>query len=217
MIATKQGNVTLIGTAEGLEDTPVSNEINISADDLHHIVITPEISSITAGQIQTYQAEAFDIHNNSLGYITKETEFSIDNDAEGAWNGPAYEAEIAGTWTVTGIYDGKIDTAELTVNHGPLNRFNIKRIDDQLIGIPFGITIIAVDEYWNTVSSYNWVNTISDSTGTISPTITENFIEGRWTGEVTINKESNNVNINTTGSGIKSFSNVFDVLTNTPL
>jgi len=213
--ATEQGTITLIGSADGLEDTLVSNEVNISANNLHYIVITPESESITAGESQTYKAEAFDAYNNSLGDVTDETEFSIDEDANGTWSGPTYEAEIAGTWTVAGTYNGKNDTAELIVNHGPLNRFNIRRIDNQSAGIPFNITIIAVDSYWNTVNTYNGENNLSDSTNTISPTSTGNFIDGVWNGEVTISKTANNVNITTTGSGVTSFSNVFDVLSGT--
>lgn len=213
VVATGQGTITLIGSADELEDTSVSNEVNIFADNLHHIVITPESGSIAAGESQSYKVQAFDAYNNSLGYVTDETEFSIDDDTGSTWNGSTYKAEIAGTWTVTGTYNAKSDTAELTVNPGPLNRFNIKRIDNQVAGIPFDITIIAVDEYWNTVSTYNGENTLSNYAGTISPTSTESFNEGLWNGEVTISKAATCVNIITTGSGITSSSNTFDVLT----
>jgi len=107
------GNWTVSGTYLGLTDT-ASLTVNTGAP--HHIVISPDVSTLTAGGTQTYTAEAFDQANNTLGNVTAGTVFSIDMGAGGSWAANVYTSEKAGTWTVTGTYTGLTDTASLTVN-----------------------------------------------------------------------------------------------------
>jgi hypothetical protein len=83
---------------------------------LDHIVISPDPATITAGDSQAYTAEAFDVYDNTMGDVTSQTVFSIEAGAGGSWDANVYTSEKAGTWTVTGTYNGKSDTATLTVN-----------------------------------------------------------------------------------------------------
>ena len=86
-----------------------------SAEVSDYIVVYPDSASITAGASQAYTAEAFDQYNNSLGYVTADTSFSIESGAGGSWSDNVYTSEKAGTWTVTGTYVDESDTATLTV------------------------------------------------------------------------------------------------------
>ena len=51
--------------------------------ELDHIVISPDTASVTAGDTQTYTAEAFDQQNTSMGDVTSDTTFSIESGAGG--------------------------------------------------------------------------------------------------------------------------------------
>jgi uncharacterized repeat protein (TIGR01451 family) len=60
---------------------------------LDYIVISPATSTISAGDDQTYTAEAFDSNNNSLGDVTSSTDFSIEPGAGGSWAANVYTSE----------------------------------------------------------------------------------------------------------------------------
>jgi len=55
---------------------------------------------------------------------------------------------------------------------GQLDHFEFSFIENQAEGTPFPITITAKDSENATVTTYNGTNTLSDGTGTISPSQT---------------------------------------------
>jgi len=123
-----------------------------------------------------------------------------------------YYDELAGTWTIT-VFDGSIgDGKPLTVNPASLDHFTFNTVGSpQAAGSIFSITITAKDAYENTVTGYSGTNTLSDSTGTISPTVTGAFTSGSWTGNVTVTKAELWVTITTAGSGKSGESDPFYV------
>jgi FlaG/FlaF family flagellin (archaellin) len=56
----------------------------------------------------------------------------------------------------------------------------------QTSGVPFSITIRAMDQYGNPFTGYSGANTLTLSGGEISPAVTSGFLYGVWTGEVTV-------------------------------
>jgi hypothetical protein len=85
-------------------------------------------------------------------------------------------------------------------------------IGTQTAGTAFSITITAKDASGNTVTGYTGTATLSDLSGTISPTSTTGgFTAGVWTGSVTITKTWTNDVITATGSGKTGQSNQFNV------
>ncbi|MFC1928039.1 hypothetical protein ACFLXK_00365 [Chloroflexota bacterium] len=94
---------------------------------------------------------------------------------------------------------------------GQLDHFDFSFIENQAAGIPFTITITAKDSDNVTVTTYNGTNTLSDRTGTISPSQTGAFNQGVWTGNVTIDWSQYGIVINTTGDGKQDTSNSFDI------
>ncbi|MFC2059552.1 carboxypeptidase regulatory-like domain-containing protein [Chloroflexota bacterium] len=100
---------------------------------------------------------------------------------------------------------------KLVINYEVLDHFNIASMGNQTAGVPFSITITATDDGNNTDTSYTGSNTLSDSTGTISPTQTDNFTEGAWTGDVTITQPLAGNVITTSGEGKTGISNSFSV------
>ncbi len=113
-----QTGVTITTTGEGKSGT--SNSFDVNAGSLDHIVISPGTATVTTGDSQTYTAKAFDQYDNSLGDVTNDTTFEIEAGAGGSWAANVYTSENTGTWTVTGTYSGKSDTATLTVVEGSL-------------------------------------------------------------------------------------------------
>jgi len=132
------------------------------------------------------------------------------------FSGTEFMFKTADSQTIM-LTDGNIsmNSDPITVSAAELERFLFNAINEQIAGIPFSLTITAKDKYWNTVTDYTETNTLSDSTGTINPDYTGNFINGVWSDEVTINNKQKNIQITTSGSGKTGYSNLFEVILNT--
>lgn len=103
-------------------------------------------------------------------------------------------------------------TFDVTLVADELMQFVMSQINSpQIAGTAFQVTARATDQYGNTVLSYNQPVTISDTTNTISPTQTENFREGYWSGPVTITLSGPEIKITMSSGSVQSVSNTFEV------
>ncbi len=144
------GNWMVTGTYNGLTDTA---SLTVNAGALHHIVISPDTGTVSAGNAQAYTAEAFDQYDNSLGDVTGETTFQIDAAAAGSWAGGTYTSQKAGNWTVTGAYGELSDTVSLVVNPGAIHHYDvISSSYSQVAGVAFTVTVTAYDAFDNVVN-----------------------------------------------------------------
>jgi hypothetical protein len=98
-----------------------------------------------------------------------------------------------------------------TVIAAELDHFTFAPIENQNANVPFNVTLTALDIYENTVTSYTEINTLSASAGSISPSTTDAFINGVWTGNVTIDSPQDNITINTFNGEKSGTSNAFIV------
>ena len=111
-------NTAVLAGEDGIANLTTSPENTTFLD---YIVISPDNASIKGDgeETQAYTAEAFDAQGNSLGDVTQDTEFTIQPEAGGSWDGNEYTSLYGGTWEVTGSYtDGNVtltDTATLYV------------------------------------------------------------------------------------------------------
>jgi uncharacterized protein (DUF2141 family) len=161
----------------------------------------------------TYAAEAFDVDDNSLGDITSATSFSIETGAMGSWVDNTYTSEKSGRWLITGTYYTKSDTDYLVVKSGPHSGFLFDEISSpKVAGVPFSVTITAVDEFDNIIDAYAGTASLTNLSGAIDPT-TADFVSGVWTGDVTIAVPQDGVVIRATDGDIWGDSNAFDVKT----
>jgi len=145
-----------------------------------------------------------------------------------------YYDDKAGTWTIH-VYTSDYlylvgsppfmiivmnygdDSEQQTVDPGPINSFVLGTISSpKIAGVSFTISITAKDEFGNTVTSYTGTNALSDTTGTINPTMTGAFVNGVWSGDVVINKVANNVKVSTSGGGKIGESSAFNVVAGPP-
>jgi len=139
-------------TAEDEDITGTSNEFNIEPAEMEYIEVSPEDSTITAGETESYLATAYDEFGNEIGDVTEETVWSIDEEAGGEWDQTTgvYTSEFAGVWTVEGEYDGIVNTTSLTVE--PAEAIEIW-IEPEEVNITAGesqeYTAMGEDEYGN--------------------------------------------------------------------
>jgi len=108
-------------------------------------------------------------------------------------------------------YDLLTTSHKRVIVHGEAVSFVFDTIDDQEAGVPFEITITAHDAEGIVDASYTAKANLTDLTGTISPTTTDNFTTGVWTGEVTITEAYVNNTITASHGNITGSSNDFDV------
>jgi hypothetical protein len=167
------GTWTVTGEYSGKTDTATLIVIG-NPEALAYIVIAPKSATITAGDSQVYTAEAFDQYDNSLGDVTGSTSFSINAGAGGNWSVNEYTSAKAGTWTVTGEYSGKTDTATLIVNTNP-------EALDHIVIAPKSATITAGDSQAYTAEAFDqYDNSLGDVTGSTSFSISGGA-GGNWT------------------------------------
>ena len=185
------GTWTVTGNYLGLIDTA---SLTVSTGSLHHIVISPDTSTIAAGGSQSYAAEAFDQTGNTLGDVTSTTSFSADVGAGGSWAGNVYTSAIAGTWIVTGTHSGVSDTASLTVNAGA---------PDHIVISPGSATIVAGNAQTYTAQSFDLFNNpIADVTGSTTFGILEGGHGGTWVNNIYTSAATGTWTVRGTFSGL---------------
>jgi subtilisin family serine protease len=166
--------------------------VNLSSDDTSEVTVP---ATVTVLQGQASATFNLDIEN--------------DDDYDGM--------QIATvTATAAGFTDGS-DT--ITVADDDVHHFAVSTVSEPLVaGGPLSITITAQDINGATITSFTGtvdLNATGDSgTLLVEPSITGVFIDGKWTGNVTVNTSDTNV-ILTVGDGLghTGASNVFQVQT----
>ncbi len=123
-------------------------------------------------------------------------------------------------WVVARASASVIDTAPVTFTAGTLDHFAIGPVNSpQTAGIGFALLITAQDQYNNTVLGFTNQVTITDSSSTIAPPVSNSFAGGVRSETVTITLAQDNVivTVTNTATGIETgSSNAFDVIANVP-
>jgi len=82
----------------------------------------------------------------------------------------------------------------------------------KIAGVPFNVTITAVDGSGNRLTTFNSSVSLLNATETIYPTLTTNFLNGIWSGQVIITGASNSDRIAVSSGAIISNSATFTVV-----
>ena len=106
-----------------------------------------------------------------------------------------------GTYTVTSTYDGKTDSATLTVVVGDVNRLVVLVSNAATVGAPFQIAVFAVDSVGNTVTGFTGPVSLSASQGTIAPASAGTFSDGIWYGYANVTEAGSIVVTASDGNG----------------
>jgi hypothetical protein len=120
-------------------------------------------------------------------------------------------SDTAGSASIVATTDTVSETTVVKFTPAVLDHFVFTPIGNQTIRSPFNITLTAYDTYQNVVTSFTDTVALTDTTGTLSPTMTGNFVSGIWNGAVEINAAAPNVVITATHSDIASASAPFTV------
>jgi hypothetical protein len=81
----------------------------------------------------------------------------------------------------------------------------------QTVATPFAITVRAMDDQGQLVTSYSGTAALSDTTETVMPVTLGPFTEGVWTGQVSIGASSTSVTLHVSDGTINGSSNSFAV------
>ncbi|MEF8874297.1 MAG: hypothetical protein V5A88_06460, partial [Candidatus Thermoplasmatota archaeon] len=172
-----------------------------------HIEVTPQDSTVTAGENQGYNATAYDQNGNKIREVTAQTDWSNESGAGGNWNNNVYTSKFAGTWNVTGTYtqggDEFNDNATLIVEPAGVSYVKINPDTDQTItaGETIDFSAGAYDQYDNLIddedTNFTWENT--DNTGLFDQTTVGDYdVTATYESEVsqitTVTVESSEVN-----------------------
>lgn len=211
-------------TRTGGGTTGLSNTFNVTPSTVDHFVISSIGVTQTAGTGFTVTVTAQDAGNNTVSSFTGTVNLIDETGTNtpqqivfsgGVWTGlvTITKASIGNTLTASGV--GKSGTSNtFDVIPASVNAFQIGLVaSPQAAGIPFSITITALDAYGNTATGFNSTVSISDVTGTLTPATSGSFTSGVRTESVTITRAQNDVRITVQdGSGHTGTSNLFNII-----
>jgi hypothetical protein len=180
---------------------------------LDHIVVMPASASVATGGTLQFTAQGYDAANNLIPGLPF------------GWNVINGGGAVGGSGLFTagatpGQYDNTIRAssggfngyASVQVVAPSLHHFTFESITSpKYAGAPFGVTIKARDVSGSLLASYSGQAALSDSTGTILPARTGNFMSGQWTGDVAIGSEAHGVSITASAGAATGASDAFEV------
>ena len=214
-------SITIKATDSGFTGT--SNSFTVNAGALDHFVFS-NIGTQTAGTAFSTTITAKDSNGNTVTSYTGTNTLSVSSGTispttttkftSGSWTGSVTLTQSGTGISISTVGNSKSGTSStFTVNSGALDHFVFNSVGTpQTAGTAFSITITAKDVNGNTVASYVSTNSLSVSSGTISPTTTTAFTGGSWTGSVTLTQPGTGISISTSGgSGRSGTSNSFSV------
>lgn len=93
---------------------------------------------------------------------------------------------VQGTATVSATAGYKSAATDVTFTASALDHFAFAPVADQVVGVPFTVTITARDSGDGLVSDYNGYANLSDTTASVAPAGLGPFSGGSWSGLITI-------------------------------
>ena len=222
----QQTNNNIISvTNQGDSENGSSNTFNVSSGGVDHFSISA-VSTQAAGQAFSITIRAEDSANNLVTSYTSPAVLSdltgtlnptvTGNFSGGIWTGNVTITESRTANSITVTNSGKAGTSNnFNVNPAALDYFEFSEITSpQTAGSLFGISIVAKDQYENQVTNFTGTVSLNDNTVSISPGTTGNFVNGSWTGNVSITTSAADNKISASGSGKSGESNKFNVIAN---
>jgi hypothetical protein len=204
-----------------------SNFFNVTSSAVTSFEFDP-ISSQAAGEPFSITITAKDQFGNRVFDFEEKVDLSdltgtLTPDSSGAFNAGAWTGNVTITQVLTGNTisaafgsatgtSNAFDVTSVSIDHFAVTDTLGNDITDKVAGAAFDLMVVAQDANNNTVTSFTGTVEISDVSGTITPTISGNFVNGVWkTGSVKITKAQANNKITVTGSGRSGTSAIFNV------
>ncbi len=223
-IAQTQTGDQITVTRSGGSETGTSNAFNVTPTTVDHFTISTIGGSQTAGSGFSVTITAEDANNNAVTSFIQTANLMDETGTNtpqqvtfsgGSWTGTVTITQSYNNNTLTVTSVGKSGTSnQFDVNPASISSFEIATITSpQSADTPFSINITAKDQYGNTATGFGGTVTISDATGTISPTSSGTFSNGTRTQTVTITQARSDVWITVNdGFGHTGTSNFFNIM-----
>ncbi len=174
------GTWTITATWSGFSATAPVTVIHGSPTSL---VISPETQTIVAGSTQTFTATASDAYGN-LWDVSSSTVWIIDSGAGGSWSANVFTSANSGNWIVTGVLDGILVRASLTINHGVVSSIVVSPASASInSGSSQSCTATAYDSEgnsWDVTNSVSWL-TSAGAGGSWTGNVYTSLNTGSWT------------------------------------
>lgn len=203
MIKDGKGTITIVDTSSGLTDS--TGLITVLVGKVDHLFIVDKANNqignitLTADDILELFAKTFDKYDNGIGLIEVNWKLIGNIGNLSTTTGTTVILDLTKVGTGCIIAEGSLSdsTGIITVLHGKLHHFVFNTIEDQIVELPFGITVTAKDEDGNTITDYYGTsNTFIDTTGTLDYGKEVKFIQGVLNNhQVTIFKACGSVTI----------------------
>ncbi|MBN2417576.1 hypothetical protein JXO52_17195 [bacterium] len=227
IVSQTQLNDRIQVTRTGGGQTGISNQFNISASSVDHFTISSIGATQIAGVPFPVTITAHDAANNIIdtfngsANLFDETgsntpsQFSFE---DGSWTGnvTVTTSRLGNTLTVSSL--GKSNSSnEFNVYADQVESFIIGQVaTPQMAGVPFNLTITAVDQYGNTATDFSARVSIDDDTGTLEPMTSGYFSNGTRTEAVAITATGSDLRISVhDGASHWGESNFFNVISDT--
>jgi sugar lactone lactonase YvrE/F0F1-type ATP synthase membrane subunit c/vacuolar-type H+-ATPase subunit K len=215
MTTAKSGNVVSI-VGYGGAVTGASGSFDVVAAALDSITTTPTSVALTINTSTGVSAQGFDQYGNqiaSLTYNWSTTIGSIPTSGQSVTFN-AGSTSGSGTITVSSTQASITKTATIpaSISSSSVDHFSFAIIPTQTAGRTFQVTVMAKDQYNNTVTSYTGNGSLTYSAGTITPANTTDFANGVWTGTVKVTKSATNAYLTYSDGSHSGNSASFDVV-----
>ncbi|KKQ94649.1 MAG: Ig domain protein, group 1 domain protein [candidate division CPR2 bacterium GW2011_GWC2_39_10] len=161
---------------------------------MDHVTVTPNVVQATTNSRNPLIATAYDRYNFAVNDAAMTWE--IDGDMGELSSKEGNDTELIlknrpgnGKITVTAKQKELTTKAEAIVSSYPApgGYFFFSEVrSPQASGTPFDVTVTARDNSDNVIADFKEQVVLRDSTNTIIPTAINDFINGIWTGQVTI-------------------------------
>ena len=196
-----------------------SDPITVSPDSLYAASLTPTPVVITAGKTAQITGYGKDRFGNTIQQVSYTWSVPSSIGTFGTTNTQTVNLSAAqrtskATISLVVASGATLVTtsADVTIVADNLAQFVIAPINSpQIAGTPFQIVITAADQYGNTVTTFDQPVSLSDGTGTISPSQTANFTGGVWNGTISVTQTTDSNKVVAVFGSVRNESNVFEV------
>jgi len=233
-----QANQILVKAENGIE---LKGEVNDISSVVSNILVNPgSLSQLKIKDVPIDEGE--EIINDTLSVGESLDLYSVGYDGYGNFRGTESvdwssqgltpSVNISGKSNITYIpskpgngnisihkpqTDISAHTGPIIIIPGQVSYFEIGLINTQVTGQPFPLNITAYDENDNVKTNFTGTVDITDSSGTIQPETSSNFVNGIWNGSVTVNTQYSGdvITVSETGAeepAPKGVSNSFNVI-----
>src|SRR5512139_3567951 len=197
----------------------IGADTTILSGPLDHIIVTPTLATVAAGGVQQFTAQGYDAAGNLIPNLPFSWQV-VNGGGTISAQGLFTAGTAAGLYvnTVQASSGGIITYASVEIVVPTVHHFTIAPIaSPQYVGAPFSVSISARDASGVIVSAYTGTATLTDSTGTITPSVTGSFSNGLWTGSVTIGQAAQGVTITALDGAATGTSNAIQTVNAYPV